>query len=172
MYYRKFIDFLIEHNIYNKEELDYYESNRIQFDYQDKEQRDFIGCYCSLKDNILIKINIIVPFIDDDKTLLINIHEYIHFILFYPHLNKKCRIGIDKEVLPIYYERIFIEENKTKELEAYYKYLKYRIISNDDKAYLLALKVTDILLEKQKEENIYKMEKRVKKLSKKINKQL
>lgn len=168
MYYQKFIDFLKKHNLYNEEVLEYWNEHKIMFDYREEEKRDLIGWSYQLENNILTKMNLIVPFIDNDKTVLINIHEYIHLLLIYNRIGKKCTIGIDKEVLPIYYERIFIRENKTKELINYYKYLNNYIEKSKVKEYIIALQVSDILLEDTKENKISTLIKKTKKITKKI----
>ena len=169
MYYRKFVDFLKHHYLYDEEIFDYWEKHKINFDYREEEQRDFIGCFYSLRNNILEKIRLIVPFIDDDKTLLINIHEYVHLFLMYPKLNKKCLLGMDREVLPILYERIYIKENSTEELLAYYEYLNSFIKENNHEEYVIALDVSDKLLDMYYD-NVYRNEKEAKKMVKKLYK--
>ena len=145
--YNKFIEFLDKHNLYDKDILKYFQSNSLIFDYSNEEFRDFIGCYYSFdKSGRLIKIKACVPYIYDDKTILINIHEYIHFYLLYKKIGKKFIIGLDAEVLPILYEKIYILENPSVELLSYEEYLNNFIIDSDDKKYILALKLQDELI--------------------------
>lgn len=165
-YYEKFLSFLRNHNLYNENILNYWKKNQLSFDYRDEEKRGLIGCYYLQEKNRIRGIKLIIPYIVDDKTILINIHEYIHLVLVYPHLNKKYQLGKDIEILPIYYEKIFIKENKTKELEEYEKYLDDIILKNDQEEYLIALNYSKQLLE-EKEKNIYKTEKELKRLLKK-----
>ena len=145
--YNKFIGFLDKHNLYDKDILKYFQSNSLIFDYSNEEFRDFIGCYYSFdKSERLIKIKACVPYIYDDKTILINIHEYIHFYLLYKKIGKKFIIGLDSEALPILYEKIYILENPSEELLSYEEYLNHFIIDSDDKKYILALKLQDELI--------------------------
>lgn len=167
MYYQKFINFLKEHNLYNEEIINYWQKNKLVFDYLDDEKRQLIGCFYIIEKGKLKNIKIIVPFIDDDKTILINIHEYIHLLLLYPKIYKKCNIGIDSEILPLFYERIYIEENKTEELLNYYNYINNFIIQQQQKEYIIALNLSKQLLEIYNNDNIYKLEKKAKKLVKK-----
>ena len=88
MYYNKFIEFLKKYNVYSEEILKYWEKNRLLFDIRDEEKKELIGCYYQYEKECLKKISLIVPFIDNDKTVLINIHEYIHLLLLYPWLEK------------------------------------------------------------------------------------
>lgn len=146
--YNKFIDFLDKHDLYDKDIIKYFWKNSLIFDYSNEEDRDFIGCYYSFdKSGRLIKIRACVPYIYDDKTILINIHEYIHFYLLYKKIGKECIIGIDSEVLPILYEKIYILENSNEELLKYEEYLNKYITNNSDKKYILALKLQDKLIE-------------------------
>jgi len=103
------IDFFKRHKLYNKEMFDYFSNNAIMIDYEDEEQRMFVGCFCILgKDKKLKSILLNVPYIYDDITMLVSIHEFVHGIMLYGNLNKKVKIGIDKEVLPMLYEKIYI----------------------------------------------------------------
>ncbi len=166
MYYQKFINFLISHNLHNESVLNYWKKNKVQFDYLDIDQREFIGCYFIIIDKKLKQIKIRIPYINDDKTVLINIHEYVHLLLTYPYLNKKIKLGLDKEVLPIYYEKVYINENKSEYLSNYSKYLDQKIIENNQKEYTLALELSEVLLKENNISDIYQQEKKVKRLIK------
>lgn len=170
IYYQKFINFLKEHYLYDEKILEYWKNNRTLFDYRDEEKRDLMGCFYQYEKEYLTKIHLIVPFIDNDKTVLINIHEYIHLLTLYNKIGKKCKIGDDKEVLPFLYERIFINENKTDELLKYYQYLNQSIIESNVNEYLIALHLSEILLEEYDNDAIHKLDKRAKKLTKKYKK--
>ena len=169
MYYHKFINFLKRHNLYNEKIFQYWENNRILFDIKDDEKRDLIGCYYQYENDYLKKISLIVPYIVDDKTVLINIHEFIHLSQLYPRLRKKYKLDIDKEILPIFYEKLYISENRTKNLIEYEKYLNEIILKNNILEYVIALEISDILLNETYKDNIYKMEKKAKKLIRKLN---
>ena len=79
MYYKKFIEFLKTHNIYDEEIVKYFNNNSTRFDYLEEEYRPFIGVYYMTEGDILTKVKPMVPFINSDKTVLINIHEYIKY---------------------------------------------------------------------------------------------
>ncbi len=164
MYYRKFIEFLKKHGIYDKEIVDYFMANSTKFDYRIEEDRTFIGVYYVIKNNILDKIKVVVPYLNDDKTVLINIHEYVHLYKYYNKLGKLCHIGKDKEVLPIFYEKLFVKENPTKELIDYHNNLNESINNSKDEEYLLALRLSTELMNSYDNENINKLNVKVKKL--------
>ena len=159
------IDFFKKHNLYNKEMFDYFEKNSTIIDYNDEEQQCFIGCfYVFNKKHILKKIHLNLPYIYDNKTMLINIHEIMHGIELYKKLNQKVYITEECEILPILYEKIYIEEKQDEELINYQKKID-DTIDKTDKEYLLALAVRDELY-KEYDYNYSK----IKKLSKNIAK--
>lgn len=170
IYYNKYINFLIKHNIYNEEILEYMRRNSIKIDYRDKEKRDFIGCFYSTdRNNRITKINLYVPFIDSDITVLINIHEYIHLYILYQYLNKKYQQNKEEEILPILYEHLYFLDNLSKELEDKIKDLNNTITDTSPMQYRIALKSRDELLEYYQKENpsFKKLQEKAKKLSRK-----
>lgn len=167
-YNKTFITFLKKHNLYNQEALKYLYNNGIFFDYNEEEYRCFIGCYYIFKKNKLQKIQIISPYIKDEKTLLINIHEFTHGLLLYKYLNKKITIEKDSEILPMLYERIYLKEHYTKEAKQYIDELNNNITSNSKIEYILSLRVQEEMLSYQeKEDNPLKLQKKAKRLIKK-----
>ena len=108
MYYEKFINFLKKHNLYDEEVIQYWTKNKISFDYLEEESRCLIGCYYKIENKILTKISLIVPFIDNDKTVLINIHEYAHALELYSELGK------------IYEDKVELREIHAREMEKVY----------------------------------------------------
>ena len=170
--YLKFINFFKNHNLYDEQTFKYIRENAILFDYLEEEKRSFIGCYYNFdKRGCLIKIVIGVPIIKDEQTLLINIHEYIHAISLYSKLGTKCKIGIEREILPLLYEKIYLNENPNEELERYVNMLNQKIIESNQIEYKIALNLQNELLEYYyKIRNFNKLESKAKKLSKKYNK--
>lgn len=142
------IDFFKRHNLYNEEMFDYFSRNSSMIDYEDKEQRLFIGCFYTFgKDKRLKDIHLNVPYVYNDITMLVSIHEFIHAIILYKNINKKVNIGIDKEVLPMLYEKIYINENNNPILIEYEKKLNKLINPKEDKEYVIGLALRDQLIE-------------------------
>ena len=48
-YYKKFIHFLKEHNLYDENAMEYLHEKGIFFNYLEEENRDFIGCYFAIR---------------------------------------------------------------------------------------------------------------------------
>lgn len=162
-YNEELISFFKRHNLYDEEMFKYLQSNTTILDYHNEEQRDFIGCfYTFVNNNILKSIHLNIPYVYDDITMLINIHEIIHGIELYKHLNKKTKITNMCEVLPILYEKIYIEETNNDNLRKYYEQVNNNI-GRKDKRYKLAFSIVDNLY-KQYDYNYEK----VKKLSKEL----
>ncbi len=165
MYYRKFIEFLKEHGIYDKEVVSYFHENSFRFDYLDEEFREFIGVYYMTNGKELLGIRAYVPYMNDDKTVLINIHEYIHVLMNYNDINKNTNVLYkDREVLPIFYEKVYVKENPTDELIEYHNQLNESIYNNEQEEYLLALKYSDELMNDYNNQSINKLNLKVKKL--------
>ena len=151
VYYTKFIDFFKKHNLYDKEGFEYLRNNSIMFDYRDEEAISLLGwgCRWNIRNGkYLDKINLIVPFLDNDLTVLINIHEYTHGIMLYKYLGKKLKIDNDIEMLPMMYERLYFLENSTLELAKYEEMYDKTISSDSEIKYILGLKYRDELIEK------------------------
>jgi len=162
--------FFKKHNLYNKEMFDYLSKNTTIIDYEYEEQRIFIGCFYTFdKNGILKSIHLVLPYQYDEITTLICIHELIHGIELYKKLNKKAKITNDCEVLPILYEKIYVEEIKTKKIYEYQQYLD-NLISKDSEKYYIALSIRDELY-KEYNYDMKKIKKKSIKLIKKHKKQ-
>lgn len=143
-YNNEIIAFFKKHNMYSDKMFDYLQNNTIMINYNYKENRDFIGCYHIIQNNKLNKIKLITPYPTNEITTLINIHEITHGIELYKHLNKKYTPDISCEVLPMLYERIYVNEVNSKELLEYAANLDKEITNQEQ--YLLGLNLRDELL--------------------------
>lgn len=142
----RIIKFFSNHNLYNKEMFDYFKKNTTYYDYKNEDYRVFNGTFYKLdSNNILTGIHICVPIVEDDKTMLINIHEFVHAIEMYYNLGKKWIERDDTEVLPIFFEKIYIRENPSTELLKYEEYLNNCILSNKEE-YIIAYKIYQRLI--------------------------
>ena len=150
-YYYKFINFFQRQNLYNKEMFNYFRNNSILFDYLDTDYHPFIGCFYTTKNKKVNKINLIVPHINGDITILINIHEYTHAIILYQYMNKIFPEDITTEILPLLYERIYLEENKYNNiLQEHVNTINKRIATYNNpevKKYKIALDIQNVLLQ-------------------------
>lgn len=165
-YNEELINFFKRHNLYEEEMFKYLQSNTTILDYHDEEQRDFIGCfYTFVNNNILKSIHLNIPYIYDDITMLISIHEIVHGIDLYKHLHKKTKITNMCEILPILYEKIYIEETNNHNLRKYQQELNKRI-KPSEKKYYMALEIMDELYQSYNYD-INKMKKISKKLIRK-----
>lgn len=170
IYYEKFINFFKNIGLYDENAFNYLRENSILFDYKDEDQRNMTGYHYYLnKERNLSKINLFVPFIDSEKTLLINIHEYTHGLMLYNYLGKKYKHPKYSEVLPILLEKIYIEENQSEELNKFEKSLNNQITKNSPIEYKIALELQDELYNYyNKEKNINKLNKQIKKLTRRM----
>jgi len=77
-------DFFKKENIYKEEFFDYIR-NKVK-KIPSNSELDWYGCFPIVNNNVLKDIRVLVPKIVDEKTLLINIHEYIHAFELYNEL--------------------------------------------------------------------------------------
>ena len=116
----KLISFFQKHNLYDKEMFDYFSKNTVMIDYKDEEQRMYIGCFYIIDKNHKLKdIQLNIPYIYDEITMLISIHEIIHGIILYKKLNKRYKKDNTTESMSLLYEKIYMEETKSKILTKY-----------------------------------------------------
>ena len=172
--YEKFKNFLKKHSIYNEKIINYIQENTIVIDYNDEEYRSYISTVPVIgKDNRLKAIKSILPYINNDITILININEYVKALIYYQRLGKYFNIKEEIEILPLFYERLYILENETEELRQYKQYLDKSIIEENTQKYVIALNSQEEMQTYYTEgnTNIEKLENKAKKLSKKYKKE-
>lgn len=168
--YTEFINFFKKHNLYSEEAFKYLIKNTIYFDYREEDKRPYIGYhYLTDKNSILKEIKLYLPYISDYKTLLINIHEYIHALHLYRRLEKKYKKELDSEILPMLYEKIYLLENPNEILEEFLKYLNTLITENSPQEYKIALLVQEELLKYyiEKKPSFEKLQRKARKLTRK-----
>ena len=167
-YHYKITNFFKKHNIYDEEMFNYFSQNSTMIDYDIEEYRGFVGCWPNInKQNILIGFHVNTPYYKDDKTALITVHELIHAKLCYDKIGYFYKKSITDETLPFLYEKLYLLENYSPELEKYQEYLDSLIDENRVNAYLFALKNRDYLLSKYNY-NFKEMQRLTKRLSKKF----
>lgn len=155
-YYNKFIDFFVKHNLYDKKIFDYIWDRCSFFDYLEDEYRSQIGVYYIFdKNKKLVDFNLIVPFIDSKKTILINIHEFIHAIAAYYKLGKRLVLDDSCEVNSLFFEKVYILENYSDDIDKFLNKLNQDRVNSNDNRYICGLKVADELIQNyNKKENL------------------
>lgn len=167
--YEKYLNFLKKHNIYNEKLINYIRENTIFIDYSNEEYRSYISTVPVVeKDKRLKTIKSILPYINNDITISININEYVKALIYYQKLRKYFNIGEEIEILPLFYEKLFIKENETEELKQYREELDKTIIRENTRKYVVALNSQNDLQRYYEEGNINvtTLETKAKKLAK------
>ena len=171
-YSKRINNFFKEHNLYDEVMFKYLENHTDMIDYRDIDQRMLIGCAYAIneKTSKVESFRICIPFDIDDITTLISIHEIVHGIIGYKHLNKKYKHDITVEALSMLYEYIYIYEHPSDKLIKYGKYLDNMINEFSDESYKFALFAREELFMNYNK-NYDKMEKLTKKLKYKYRKE-
>ena len=160
MIHSDLISFFKECNLYEEELFNYLNKHTFHFDYGIEDNRVFTGFFPGIdKDGVLKKFMVSVPFVVDEITMLINIHEYTHAIENYYRLGKKYKKDKFVEVLPMMFELLYIKKHPSKELEEYENHLNSCITRNNEE-YLLGAKMQEILADNYYS-NIFKDPKKI-----------
>ena len=115
LYENKFISFLKRYNLYDETIYNYLINNAIMVDI--KEYIDFIGCFFVKNEyDCITKVTLCIPFLEDDITTLITIHEYVHGYTMFKKIGKKYQLKASEEVLPMLYEELYFLENQSPKL--------------------------------------------------------
>lgn len=151
-YYSKFVDFCKRYGLYDEKIFNYLRRNSFMFDFRDDDYRSSIGARLIYNNGKVDMVNLVVPYIDDDDvTVLINIHEYTHGVIYYKKLGKEYDSDkdINREILPMLYEKLYMLENMDNtSLVEYENYLNGIVINSDDEVYKLGLACRDHIIDR------------------------
>ena len=145
-YFDKFIDFITRHNLYESKSFIEISNKTKNINYNNEESRDFIGCFYKVENEIITDFNVCVPQIIDEQTLLINIHEYVHALIIYNSLGKKEDIGLEKEVLPMMYEEMYVVESDEISTKKYLIQQKEMINEMNSEEYIIGSQIKDKII--------------------------
>lgn len=138
IYEIKFLNFLKRHNLYDEEKYSYLKQNSSKVDI--KINQDFIGCYFNKDEqNRIIKIRLIIPILENDITVMLAIHEYVHGYIMLDKINTTDIEEDEEEVLPMFYEYLYYLENRNKEIEEYRINMIKTVFTENKFKYKLAL---------------------------------
>ncbi len=147
MYNKKVMDFFKKHNLYDEKMFNYLYDHTDFIDYNDPDMRIFIGSAIMYdkKHKKIIRFRMCIPYVTNDKMALIAIHEIVHGIVYYKHLNKKFEVDKKIEALPLLYEKLFVTENPTPELINFANYLDSKISVENNDSYSYGMLVREQL---------------------------
>ena len=165
--YQQIINFFKKHNLYEEHLFKYIHSKTNYVDYYNEMENFLIGCYIKTKNDRIIDLMLYIPYLVDKKTMLITVHELTHAIGTYYQIGTIYQETATKEVLPILMEHLFVLESNDPELEQFERFLDDIEKTEANYPYLLALILKDKLIEEYQNEDIKKLNKKIKKLAKK-----
>ena len=165
--YEQIIEFFKKYNLYEENMFKYIYSKTNYVDYYNEMENFLIGCYIKVKSNRIIDFKLYLPYLIDKKTMLITVHELTHAIETYYQLGNKYQESNTKEVLPIIIEHLFVLESNDHELEQFERFLDDIEPTEENIPYVLALNLKDKLLKEYQNDNISKINKKIKNYLKK-----
>ena len=144
--YTAFIDFFKRHNLYDEETFKYIENHSIEFDYYDEEMMNVRGIYYNFnRANKLTGFTLYLPYIDNNKmTSFLRVRPYIQALLAYKKLGRNYKPKADSEIIVLYFEKIYLQENPIAELKNYFNTILTGIkIQDTEQKYKIALSAQD-----------------------------
>ena len=145
----KYINFLKKYDLYREDIFEYMKDKTKYIDYRLDESKRFYGVFTNIENGIIKDIRVMVPYIVDDTSISIRIHEYIHVLKIYDYLNKEYVFTDYEDLLPVFYELVYAKENNN------YDYINERIDELKDN--FNYLKVVLDLFDQNKENNNKKL---------------
>ena len=145
----KYINFLKKYDLYREDIFEYMKDKTKYIDYRLDESKRFYGVFTNIENGIIKDIRVMVPYIVDDTSISIRIHEYIHVLKLYDYLNKEYVFTDYEDLLPVFYELVYAKENNN------YDYINERIDELKDN--FNYLKVVLDLFDQNKENNNKKL---------------
>ena len=145
----KYINFLKKYDLYREDIFEYMKDRTKCVDYRLDESKRFYGVFTNIENGIIKDIRVMVPYIVDDTSISIRIHEYIHILKLYDYLNKEYVFTDYEDLLPVFYELVYAKENNN------YDYINERIDELKDN--FNYLKVVLDLFDQNKENNNKKL---------------
>lgn len=126
----RLVDFLKSENLYDDDIFTYYVNNMKFVDDPNILNGCFYGMFIDEKFGELLSFKGIVPKICNLFTLLINIHEYMHAILLFKNLGLPFTESLDDEVLPIAFERLYVEKYALDDEKTVFESYQKNLIAN------------------------------------------
>ena len=145
----KYINFLKKYDLYREDIFEYMKDKTKYIDYRLDESKRFYGVFTNIENGIIKDIRVMVPYLVDDTSISIRIHEYIHVLKLYDYLNKEYVFTDYEDLLPVFYELVYAKENNN------YDYINERIDELKDN--FNYLKVVLDLFDQNKENNNKKL---------------
>lgn len=147
IYYKKFIDFLQNNNLYTDESFIYISHQTTNIDYKNEEERQKIGNTKEIKDGKLKKFKVYVPEITDEKTLLINIKNYAKALYLFTILGKEYKDTITENTIALLYEKIYMLQREDISMKDYNKKVEEEINEIGTKEIKQSHELAELLLE-------------------------
>ena len=107
----KYINFLKKYDLYREDIFDYKKDKTKYIDYRQEKSEYFIGVFPNIDNGIIKDIKMTVPYIIDNYSIAINIHEYIHILNLFDYIGKEYVFSNYEDLLPVFYELVFAKEN-------------------------------------------------------------
>lgn len=144
--YDVLINFFNSLGLYNDYVFKNIEKCSRKFDIENYLYNPPIGCYYDITDGKITSYKLSLPNIEDLLTILINIHELVHALILDSRLNEPFTNICTNEILPMFYEFVFVEKMNNKELSEKYSVYLNTLSNQYDKIHQQASKKLNTLI--------------------------
>lgn len=132
MYY-KYINFLKEHELYDKKTFEYIKRNSVMIDYSNIEEITSIDCSIVLDEKErLVQVIPCVPFLKNDDMVAINIFIYIRALMLIPNIGRRYDERYYNKLLPFLFVKLYMLENKNTNLLNFEKKLMFILLQTQE----------------------------------------
>ena len=148
IYYIKFINFLKKHNLYDDKFFKYFWKESIFISLFDDDYSFLIGGTAIVVDrkNRITNITPHMPYINCDKSVAIGIYTYVQALIQITRIGKKENYDVYYNyILPMFYEKIYINENFNDELFYYENKMRNNLSKDNFDFYTNILNSVDSL---------------------------
>lgn len=142
----KFVRFLKKHELYNGMCFSYFLNQSVKICYKDIKEALFMDCAIGMKNGKLQSFIPIVPYLDNDKAVAMNIYAYVQTLNLLPNLGNKYEENYDDLLLPLFYLRLYLMENANEALWTYEKKIRNKLLRNESYVSKIVLQQTDELI--------------------------
>ena len=120
--YSKYINFLIQHNLFDKGIFQYLQKNLVFIPFKSIDEYHSIGCTIILNHNEkLVGFIPCVPYLENDKAVAINIFVYVQALMLLPNIGKVYDERDYDYTLPFIFQKHYILETKNISLLEYHE---------------------------------------------------
>ena len=147
-FYKKYVDFLTEHKLFDYKVANYLWINSAKIDFETANNNVLIGCSTVIDiNNKLLSITPCFSYLNNDCMVAMNIYTYVNSLFLLPQVGRKYNEDIYGKTLALFYQKLYILENKNYELVELEKLIDSYLLKDGSLTNKLLLNNVDKMIE-------------------------